>query len=530
FARSNLPKLLDAAGQTLLGDEGVPAWARPDSHAAAQRYTNRFASVLLGTPIVPAYLPELDDPPLRHLVGIVVVPPGDEGELHTDEFSRALVQLQGGEPGADTTVPLRHLLPVTGRNHGLVAHLRRGTEVVVDFFGPDRPFILGALPNGANPPARPSQMPGLPANKSQTALVSRELGARRQQHLLFDDYPGQLMTQLASEAGHTSLSLGELTTRRIDGAAKPRGNGFGLVTQHHGTIRTAMRLLLTAWGQWDVDGGQLDAQEHVQLMQASLDLFRALGQYAAQHQGLALDDGPHAALAAAVQAAPDLDDPAKAGAEPTVSITAPAGVATTTPQTIVHYAGTNIDSVAQQHLNLTAGQQFNLNAGQGVGLFAHHNGISAIAHHGPLMLQAQHDGARIEAATDITWTASGGKLTGMAQEIHLIAADGSFVKIGGGGVTIGTNGPITQQAASFTHSGPATMQTQFPTFGAGQADQRFVLRAAGTGGPALPHAAYEITLSDGSTVSGVSDDQGLTDLLQRDALHIANLRLQKKDA
>ena len=203
---------------------------------------------------------------------------------------------------------------------------------------------------------------------------------------------------------------------------------------------------------------------------------------------------------------------------------------TTTPQTIVHYAGTNIDSVAQQHLNLTAGQQFNLNAGQGVGLFAHHNGISAIAHHGPLMLQAQHDGARIEAATDITWTASGGKLTGMAQEIHLIAADGSFVKIGGGGVTIGTNGPITQQAASFTHSGPATMQTQFPTFGAGQADQRFVLRAAGTGGPALPHAAYEITLSDGSTVSGVSDDQGLTDLLQRDALHIANLRLQKKDA
>lgn len=251
--------------------------------------------------------------------------------------------------------------------------------------------------------------------------------------------------------------------------------------------------------------------------------------HAAQNQGLSLDDAPQAALLAAILAGQDLDDPAKAG-EPTISVTAPAGIATTTPRTILHYAGTNLDSVAQQHLNFTAGQQFNLNAGRGVGLFAHHEGLRAIAHNGPLSLQAQHDSVQVEAANDIRWAASSGKLIGMAQEIHLIAADGSFIKIGGGGITLGTNGAVTQQAASFSHLGPATMNTEFPRFGSGNADQRFVLRAAGMDGPVMAGAAHDIGLTDGSTVAGVSDAQGRTGLLQRDALHIAAMRIRKKDA
>jgi type VI secretion system secreted protein VgrG len=69
-----------------------------------------------------------------------------------------------------------------------------------------------------------------------------------------------------------------------------------------------------------------------------------------------------------------------------------------------------------------------------------------------------------------------------------------------------------------------------PQFTKGQPQGDFVLRF---GDPfhaesmIAPNTPYEVDLSDGSTLKGISDDAGRTSLKQRDAMHIAAVRIGK---
>ncbi|WP_137936409.1 DUF2345 domain-containing protein, partial [Chitinivorax sp. B] len=150
----------------------------------------------------------------------------------------------------------------------------------------------------------------------------------------------------------------------------------------------------------------------------------------------------------------------------------------------------------------------------------------AIAHQGKFLLQSQHDDTEVNAAKNVRLTATDGKLIGLAPEIVLIANDGSFIKIGNG-ITLGTQGTIEQKAVSFPHSGPATMAAELPTFDKGQTDQKFILQyqAFSEAAEAAANTAYRIQLSDGSVVEGKSDEQGHTELLQRDVMRIAKIEL-----
>ncbi|RUT67667.1 DUF2345 domain-containing protein [Flavobacterium cupreum] len=123
-------------------------------------------------------------------------------------------------------------------------------------------------------------------------------------------------------------------------------------------------------------------------------------------------------------------------------------------------------------------------------------------------------------------TATDGIISLMAKEIRLIAEDGSFTKIGGG-ITNGTDGDIKNQAANFPFSGPATMATELPTFGSSAPDQKFVLKYAPQieEAPIAPNRKFEIDMSDGSTLKGISDAMGKTSLLEREAMHIVDIRI-----
>jgi type VI secretion system secreted protein VgrG len=534
FALNNLPAELHAPAQALLGEPRWPAWTDGDPTAAPgrgadakppHRYVNRFEAVPRSAPIAPPPLLEHESPRLRPLTGLVLAPQGMH--VHTDELGRSRVRLLGGEPGADTTAWVRHRTPWAGEGVGFSSVLRPGTEVDVEWLGFDRPVIAGCHFNAGTAPPRVAQRPGLPHNQGQTTLVSRELGGTRQQHLLLDDHPRQPMAQLASDAGHSALSLGELATPRRQGEADPRGNGFELRSDDSGAIRTAKALLLSAWARLEAADGQLSAEEHVALMQDCLALFKSLGRYAAEHQGLPVDDAAQERLLSDVKGAAGGSNvaPRSEGGAPTLSLTAPAGIAASTPRTILHCAGVNIDSVATQHVQWTAGQRLNANAGQGISLFAHQGGIKAIAHQGKWLMQSQHGDIEANAAENIKWTATNGQLVGMARKIVLVAEDGSFVQIGEGGITLGTQGAVTHKAASFAHTAPATLGAQLPAFGQGGADQHFVLRYGSQGGVPALQRRFEIEMSAGSTVSGTSDEQGRTELLQRDAMHIARIRI-----
>ncbi|MEO7577061.1 MAG: type VI secretion system Vgr family protein [Massilia sp.] len=550
IAENNLPKAIGSRVNRLFvmnrwstdGDgSALEAGLREAGAEREGRYTAQFTCIRRGIAIVPSYDPRVDLPRTSEETVVVVGPEGES--VHCDALGRVRVRFPGCRP--EERAGMRSVAPGVsvhdsawvlvatgwaGAGFGFSSLPRVGTTAVVAFLGgdPDKPIIVNAAHSGATPPPSFSHVSKLPGDRYLSGIVSREIGGNRSNQLRIDDTAGQIGIQLASDHAATQLNMGYLGHPRSNGQAKPRDEGFELRSDESGSIRTAKSLLISAWGRLDAGAGQLSAEEHLGLMQECVALFKSLGEVAFANHGLELEVVPQSELGRDIKSAGagSNTDPRAQGGKPTVSISAPEGIATTTPKTIVSYAGVNIDTVAQQHMQFSCGQRFNLNAGKGVSLFSHHDGIRAIAHYGKFVMQSQHDDTEINAAKNIKLTATDGVVSVMAKEVLLIAEDGSFIKIGGG-ITLGTKGDIKNQAASFPFSGPAAMHTELPTFGSGTPDQKFVLTYGQhtEGAVIAPNREYEIELSDGTTVKGLSDALGNTGLLARDAMHIANVRI-----
>lgn len=550
-AENNLPKALSDRisrlfalnrWSTVNAVAGEAAAGLASAAAAREgRYTTQFTCVRRGIPIVPLYDPRVDLPRIGEETVVVIGPKGES--VHCDELGRVRVRFPGVRPAEHDGI--RAIAPgVTehdsawvlvstgwaGTGFGTISLPRVGTFCKVGFLGgdPDKPIITGATHSGVTLPPSFSHVSVLPGDRHLSGIVSAEIGGTRANQLRIDDTTGQISIQLASDHAASQLNLGYLTHPRSNGKAKQRGDGFELTTNENGSIRTAKALLISTWARLDACANQISAEEHLGLMRDCAALFKSLGDVASANLGSRLDPAPQSELVDDIKAAAagGNTDPKGEGGSPTLSVTAAAGIAMSTAKTFVSYAGVNIDTVAQQHMQFASGQRFNLNAGQGISLFSHRDGIKAIAHYGKFIMQSQHDDTEINSAKNVKLTATDGVVSVMAKEIVLIAEDGSFVRIGGG-ITLGTNGDIKSQAANFPFSGPASMHTEMPTFDGGTPDQQFVLKYAPhiEDAPIAPNRNFEIDMSDGSTIKGVSDAMGKTGLLARDAMHIADIRI-----
>lgn len=544
-AENNLPKALNdrvkrlfALNRWRLCDAGLA----PANAERGARYANRFRCVRRGIPIVPAFDPRLDLPSVQ-MQSVIVVAPAEE-EVHCDQHGRVKVRFpacragdhahaQGaGASGSDTdSAWIRVASSWAGDHHGAISLPRAGDECLVSFLAgdPDKPVIIGRVHGARTPPPDFTHQGSLPGNRFLSGIKSREIGGHRYNQLRMDDTPAQISVQLASEHGHSQLNLGELRHARSDGKAPPRGEGAELRSDEHVAVRAAKGILLSAWKRLNAVDSQLARTEFLSLMEQCLEQCQSLGGYAADHQAMALDAEPLGQLKAQLDEwdnGSNVAPEGQGGGAPIIGVTAPEGISFATPKALVSYAGSNLDSVAQQHLQLTAGQRFNLNAGQGVSLFAHHGGMKAIAHHGKFLLQSQHDDTELNSAKNVRITATDGKVVVMAKEIQFVAEDGSFVKVGGG-ITLGTQGDIKHHGANFPFDGPATLATELPVFDSGTPDQKFVLKygAHGADPVAAANRHYEIEMSDGSTLKGISDAAGKTGLLERDAMQIARIRI-----
>jgi type VI secretion system secreted protein VgrG len=491
-AENNLPKTLDEQARRLFS---LNRW-RDDSLALAQasaergvRYTNRFSCVRRGVPIVPAYDPRVDLP-RTELQYVTVVGPVNE-EIHCDHLGRVKVRFPGcreddhghaqGAGASDSdrdSAWVQVANPWAGDQYGTISLPRVGHQVLCAFVGgdPDKPLIIGRAHGGKTPPPSFSRTSRLPGDRYLSGIVSREGKSQRYNQLRMDDTPGEISAQLESVHGRSQLNLGYLTHPRQDGKADPRGQGFELRTDDSGAIRTAKSLLISAWKRLDAAGTQLSSNEHLALMQDCLDLFKTLGEYAAQHQGLPVDPAPQDALKADLEAAPGARNGDVAGAaKPTVSLTGPEGIAFSTPKTIVSYAGVNLDTVAQQHMQLASGKRFNVNAGKGISLFSHSDGITQIAHNGDFTLQSQHDDMKLVSAKDIKVTAAKRMIAMAEEEMTFIVSGGAYLRLKGGDIEIGGPGNLTVKTAEHHWNGPASGKTEMPSFGAGMFERTPVL-------------------------------------------------------
>lgn len=462
-AESNLPKEIDERVQRLFTANSwhQAAALEQASEARDVKYTNRFACVRRGIPIVPAYDPRTDLPPVQLQSAIVAGPAGEE--IHCDEFGRIKLRFPGTREqdhrdgvGASNTdrdsAWVRVASHWASNGWGSISLPRVGEQVLVDFLGgdPDKPIVVGRVYGGTAVPPAFSHKGELPANRFLNGIKSKEVQGMRYNQLRLDDTPGQISAQLASEHGHSQLNLGWLTHPRRDGQGQARGEGAELRSDKSVVLRAARLMLLTTQAMLGATGKQLEREPLQALLEGSQALLKEMGEFAEQHQAMPIDVASHQQLADDLknseQGSDNQSEGARQGDAPLIAQYADGGFISATPKSSVSYSGRQQNIVAKQHIQAIAGQRVNINAGKGISLFSHQNGIKHIARAGKLDIQAQQDSIGIAADRDVKITASQGEIVIAAKTSITLLCGGAYLKIADGKIELGCGGAFTVKA------------------------------------------------------------------------------------
>mgnify|MGYP001355599754 CR=1 FL=1 len=527
-------------------------------------YRNTFTVVRKNVPVVPQYHQSSHQKPTAHgLTTATVVGPAGE-EIFTDEHGRIKIQFHwqrkedhpnGGADFDDrSSTWVRVAMPSAGATWGTQYIPRIGQEVVIDFIEGDidRPLVTGVVYNGCHRPPTFSGAGKLPANKTLSGHKSKEYKGSRYNELLFDDSTNEIRTKLSSEHGKTQLNQGFLIHPRTDGKGEPRGEGFELRTDNQGAIRAAQGLLITTEAQANASGKQLAREGAQGQLAAAYELAKSLGEVATRQLADTIEHGPekvspdnqkesptkdghlkhHLEALTAWEAGSNTDKEGKtateeSGRQPILVLSAPAGIANTTPQNHSTAAGTNIDQVAQRDLNQTAGRRWLANVGQHISLFV--NGVKEkislklIAAQGKVQVQAQHGEIEVTGERDVNITSTTRKIRFAADQEILLTSGGAYVRIKGGKIELHCPGTLSVKGAKHQWSGPASMNVPMPGFGEGKlapiGPYTAHYQLFKDDGRPFEGYRYEVT-STGADISrtGKTDTDGFTDFVDSERL------------
>lgn len=530
-AENNLPKDIDERAQRLFAANG---WRREVSDAELEqaseerdvKYTNRFACVRRGIPIVPAYDPRTDLPRVRLQSAFVVGPPGEE--VHCDELGRIKLRFPGTREedhsdgaGASNTdrdsAWVRVASHWAGDRWGSISLPRVGEEVLVAFLAgdPDKPVVVGRVHGSRTVPPAFSHQGELPGNRFVAGIKSKEVQGTRCNQLRLDDTTGQISAQLASEHGHSQLNLGWLTHPRHGGEGQARGEGAELRSDQSVVVRAARLMLLTTQAMLGATGKQLEREPLQALLEGSQALLKELGEFAEQHQAMPVDLAAHQQLADDLRNAEQGSNTQSAGAgkggAPLIAKYADGGFVSATPNSSVSYSGRQQNIIAQQHIQAVAGQRVNINAGKGISLFAHQDGIQQIARTGKLDIQAQQDSIGIAADRDVKISASQGEIVIAAQKSITFLCGGAYIKIADGKIEHGCPAEFEVKAGMHKWDGPARQQAELPFFPAAEHTNWLKLDLDGYQGAPMAGVPYTLHFANGQQKKGTLDGSGMAE-------------------
>ena len=457
----------------------------------------------------PCPKPRIDGPQMATVVG----PPNEE--IFCDEWGRVKVQFPWdrlGDHDEHSSCWIRVSQNWAGALWGQMAIPRIGQEVVVQFLNgdPDQPLITSRAYRATHLP--PYE---LPRHNILHTIKSKEHKGNRANELRLDDTSAQISAALMSEHGASELHLGYLTHPRPAGG-EPRGEGFELRTDAHGALRAAQGLLLTTEAQRHAKGGQLDRSELVGVLEAALELARALGDYAGKHEGVEHDAAPQQSLSKSVRnlghGANDQQNSAGPGDAPALALSAPGGIAAATPASLTLSAGGHLDSIAQRHQQISAGEKVVINAGGDMGLFSQGGALRHIAHQGEMLLQAQHNAIRIQADQSAELTSSKQHVLIAADKHITLLCGGAYIKMADGNIELGMPGTFTVKAAQHNFSGPNSASVAFNSWDATPFDDRF--QATLSDGSPARNREYTLIRRDGGRITGTTDAEGFLSLQQ----------------
>lgn len=534
-AENNIPPALERTVRSLFDlnlwstSETFAQQAQQTGQRGAVRYGNRFTCVRRGIPIVPAFDSRTDVPMAQIESALVVGPAGEE--IHCDNLGRIKLRFPGtrvedheyaaGAGASDTDgdsawvrVASNSAGPKPGSvtQNGALALPRVGSEVLVGYLGgdPDKPVVLGQLYNGAAIPPGLNSVGGLPGNKCLSGIQTREVHGMRTNHLCFDDTPGEISVQLASEHGASELNLGRLTTVRHDGEGIPRGEGAELRSSKAVAVRGAQGVLISAGACTGGKGTQLAREELIGMVDVLKSVADQLSQLAVTHAG---DDAnsAHVNELIGMLKAWDSGKGGDVAGAPIIAASAPAAMVMASQESLTLGAANKVDVVCAGDTQLSAGRKLLMRATEGVSVFALRLGLKLIAATGHIRIQAHDGNVEVTALKRIKLTAGEG-IDIEAPEVK-VTAKGSRTDYGGGKILQQCSGDFAVKSARFIHTGPGDgnpTMVEFPKSSI-ETDERIVVTERQTGLP-IKGQRYTATLEDGSVISGVTDEHGRTEL------------------
>jgi type VI secretion system secreted protein VgrG len=549
-AHNNLPGDLSARAERLLsknGCGGVVSADFPDAEeldGSQMRSWVSFTAVRRGVPVVPAFDPRTDLP-LTQLQSAVVVGPANE-EVHCDALGRVKIRFPGmraedhqhahGAGASDTPSDSAWVRvasnwagngPGSQQQCGTLGLPRVGTEVLVAFLGgdPDKPIILSQLFNQRGAPPALSKMGELPGNRYLSGAKSREIGGQRGNQLRFDDTRGQISAQLASDHATSELNLGWLTQPRANGSGAPRGEGAELRSDKAVAVRGGQGVLISAEASVGAEGNQLDRAGLVGLAEVMQGVLDELSRLAIEH---AEDEAAKPRLAELVGKLKRWHEgsnlSAGEGGQPIVAASAPAGILLASQDNVAVGAETKIDIVCAGDTEISAGRNLFMRAARGISMFAYELGLKLVAGRGNVVVQTHQGHVQIKSSGNISLIATD-TIDLQARHVKVVAQ---------GTQTDWENGTIVQQSANqivakspsylrviggaATPVGLDLPHTEVET------DERIVVIDRQTGLPAKGRR-YIARHEDGTTIEGVTDEEGRTSILQSYAFGDIEVRL-----
>lgn len=383
---------------------------------------------------------------------------------------------------------VRQSRPYAGDTYGLHLPLLAGTEVAIGFEdgNPDRPYISGVLHDSAHGDHVTIQ------NYKRNVLRTPANNKIR-----LDDERGKEHIKVSTEyGGKSQLNLGHL----VDAEKQMRGEGFELRTDSWGAIRAQKGIFISADGQAKAQGQVLEIGAALSQLRQALSQAEALSSAVETARAELADIQTQKALLE--QALTDLKHSA-------LLLSAPAGIAQSTPKSVHLSAGENVISTSGRHTDFSALKKFTVAAGETISLFAQKLGIKMFASKGKVEIQAQSDEMTLDALKDIRISSSEGKLVISAKQEIILTSGGGYIRIAEGAVECAAPDKIIQRAAVWQKFGGQSMSQAAQNWE--RANFSYTPKAIHSyDGSALPAQKLAIQAEDAAsqTVSTSTDGKG----------------------
>ena len=324
--------------------------------------------------------------------------------------------------------------PYAGDTYGFHFPLIDSTEVAVAFTNgnPDRPYIAHAMHDSSHPDHVTT------INKHRNVIRTPANNKLR-----MDDKRGQEHIKLATEYGKTQLNLGHL----VDSEKTKRGEGFELRTDEWGAISAEKGIYITTETESKAKGKQLDMEGTKIQLSNALSIVQSL-------QKVVENSNAHSAD---IESQTELKNTLTQLNESGIVGYAQEGIGLTSPKNIQLSTGKNISIIAENNTEISVIKKITLAAGEALSFFAHKMGIKLFASKGKVEIQAQNDELSLMAKDEIQINSVDNSVTLTAPRDITLISGGSYIKINGQGIELGTPGNVVIKSAALQKMGPASM-------------------------------------------------------------------------